>query len=77
MRQLAACVEEYCPMEVHVLGSRRRSSTVRPHQIDPILCIGCKKCLSKGRMAASSMVVRDAIAMVDTVEVEEVGPMAI
>jgi ferredoxin len=48
-------------------------------QIDPILCIGCKKCLSKG---LDGCVPRrfpwDAIVMLETVEVEkEVGVMAI
>jgi ferredoxin len=48
-------------------------------QIDPILCIGCKKCLSKGPDGCFlDGCPWDAIAMVDTVEVErEVGPMAI
>ena len=47
--------------------------------IDPILCIGCKKCLSKGPDGCFlDGCPWDAIAMVDTVEVEkEVGPMAI
>jgi hypothetical protein len=46
---------------------------------NPILCIGCKKCLSKGPDGCFlDGCPWDAIAMVDTVEVEkEVGPMAI
>jgi ferredoxin len=47
-------------------------------QIDPILCIGCKKCLSKGPDDCFlDGCPWDAIVMVDTAEVEkEVGPMA-
>jgi hypothetical protein len=47
--------------------------------VDPILCIGCKKCLSKGPDGCFlDGCPWDAIAMVDTAEVEkEVGAMAI
>src|SRR5882762_2360794 len=47
-------------------------------QIDPILCIGCKKCLSKGPDGCFlDGCPWDAIVMVDIAEVEkEVGPMA-
>jgi ferredoxin len=48
-------------------------------QVDPILCIGCKKCISKGPDGCFlDGCPWDAIAMVDTAEVEkEVGVMAI
>ena len=47
--------------------------------VDPILCIGCKKCISKGPDGCFlDGCPWDAIAMVDTAEVEkEVGAMAI
>ena len=47
-------------------------------QIDPIQCIGCKKCLSKGPDGCFlDGCPWDAIVMVDIAEVEkEVGPMA-
>ena len=47
--------------------------------VDPILCIGCKKCLSKGPDGCFlDGCPWDAIAMVETTEVEkEVGAMAI
>ena len=48
-------------------------------QVDPILCIGCKKCISKGPDGCFlDGCPWDAIVMVDTAEVEkEVGVMAI
>ena len=48
-------------------------------QVDPILCIGCKKCISKGPDGSFlDGCPSDAIVMVDTTEVEkEVGVMAI
>ena len=48
-------------------------------QVDPILCIGCKKCISKGPDGCFlDGCPWDAIVMVDTAEVEkEVGAMAI
>jgi len=47
--------------------------------VDPILCIGCKKCISKGPDGCFlDGCPWDAIVMVDTVEVEkEVGVMPI
>jgi hypothetical protein len=47
-------------------------------EVDPILCIGCKKCLSKGPEGAFlDGCPWDAIVMVDIAEVEkEVGPMS-
>ena len=46
-------------------------------QVDPILCIGCKKCTSKGPDGCFlDGCPWDAISMVDTVEVEkEIGAM--
>ena len=46
-------------------------------EVDPLLCIGCKKCLSKGPEGAFlDGCPWDAIVMVDIAEVEkEVGPM--
>ncbi len=47
-------------------------------QIDPLQCIGCKKCLSKGPDGCFlDGCPWDAIVMVDIAEVEkEVGPMS-
>jgi len=59
---------------LYVLGSGRPFGRI---QVDPILCIGCKKCLSKGPDGCfMDGCPWDAIVMVDTVEVEkEVGVM--
>ena len=48
-------------------------------QVDPILCIGCKKCVSKGPEGCFlDGCPWDAIVMVDTTEIEkEVGVMPI
>jgi ferredoxin len=47
-------------------------------EVDPLQCIGCKKCLSKGPEGAFlDGCPWDAIVMVDIAEVEkEVGPMS-
>jgi ferredoxin len=74
-----ACVE-YCPVEDCMFWVPDEDSTPFGRiAIDPILCIGCKKCLSKGPDGCFlDGCPWDAIAMVDIVEVEkEVGPMAI
>jgi ferredoxin len=74
-----ACVE-YCPVEDCMFWVPDEDNPPFGRiQIDPILCIGCKKCLSKGPDGCFlDGCPWDAIAMVDTVEVEkEVGPMAI
>jgi ferredoxin len=74
-----ACVE-YCPVEDCMFWVPDEDHPPFGRiAIDPILCIGCKKCLSKGPDGCFlDGCPWDAIAMVDTVEVEkEVGPMAI
>jgi len=74
-----ACVE-YCPVEDCMFWVPDEDSTPFGRiAIDPILCIGCKKCLSKGPDGCFlDGCPWDAIAMVDIAEVEkEVGPMAI
>jgi ferredoxin len=74
-----ACVE-YCPVEDCMFWVADEDSTPFGRiAVDPILCIGCKKCLSKGPDGCFlDGCPWDAIVMVDTVEVEkEVGPMAI
>ncbi len=74
-----ACVE-YCPVEDCMFWVADEDSTPFGRiAVDPILCIGCKKCLSKGPDGCFlDGCPWDAIAMVDTVEVEkEVGAMAI
>jgi ferredoxin len=74
-----ACVE-YCPVEDCMFWVPDEDNPPFGRiQIDPILCIGCKKCLSKGPDGCFlDGCPWDAIAMVDTAEVEkEVGPMAI
>jgi ferredoxin len=74
-----ACVE-YCPVEDCMFWVPDEDNPPFGRiQIDPILCIGCKKCLSKGPDGCFlDGCPWDAIVMVDTVEVEkEVGPMAI
>ena len=67
-----ACVKR-CPTDA-ITGDRKVL-----HIIDPALCIGCKKCLSKGPDGCFlDGCPWDAIVMVDTAEVEkEVGVMAI
>jgi ferredoxin len=73
-----ACVE-YCPVEDCMFWVADEDATPFGRiAIDPILCIGCKKCLSKGPDGCFlDGCPWDAIAMVDTVEVEkEVGAMA-
>jgi ferredoxin len=74
-----ACVE-YCPVEDCMFWVPDEDSTPFGRiAVDPILCIGCKKCLSKGPDGCFlDGCPWDAIVMVDTVEVEkEVGAMAI
>jgi len=74
-----ACVE-YCPVEDCMFWVADEDSTPFGRiAVDPILCIGCKKCLSKGPDGCFlDGCPWDAIAMVDIAEVEkEVGPMAI
>jgi|GEM_PF-155993 ferredoxin len=74
-----ACVE-YCPVEDCMFWVADEDSTPFGRiAVDPILCIGCKKCLSKGPDGCFlDGCPWDAIAMVDIVEVEkEVGAMAI
>ena len=74
-----ACVE-YCPVEDCMFWVPDEDNPPFGRiQIDPILCIGCKKCLSKGPDGCFlDGCPWDAIAMVDTAEVEkEVGVMAI
>jgi ferredoxin len=74
-----ACVE-YCPVEDCMFWVPDEDSTPFGRiQVDPILCIGCKKCLSKGPDGCFlDGCPWDAIVMVDTVEVEkEVGVMPI
>jgi ferredoxin len=73
-----ACVE-YCPVEDCMFWVPDEDHPPFGRiQIDPILCIGCKKCLSKGPDDCFlDGCPWDAIVMVDTGEVEkEVGPMA-
>ena len=73
-----ACVE-YCPVEDCMFWVPDEDNPPFGRiQIDPILCIGCKKCLSKGPDGCFlDGCPWDAIVMVDTVEVEkEVGPMS-
>jgi ferredoxin len=74
-----ACVE-YCPVEDCMFWVPDEDSTPFGRiAVDPILCIGCKKCLSKGPDGCFlDGCPWDAIAMVDNAEVEkEVGAMAI
>jgi ferredoxin len=74
-----ACVE-YCPVEDCMFWVPDEDNPPFGRiQVDPILCIGCKKCVSKGPDGCFlDGCPWDAIAMVDTAEVEkEVGPMAI
>ncbi|HEX4488619.1 MAG TPA: hypothetical protein VH088_20235 [Terriglobales bacterium] len=72
-----ACVE-YCPVEDCMFWVPDEDHPPFGRiQIDPILCIGCKKCLSKGPDGSFlDGCPWDAIVMVDTPEVElEVGVM--
>jgi ferredoxin len=74
-----ACVE-YCPVEDCMFWVPDEDHPPFGRiQVDPILCIGCKKCISKGPDGAFlDGCPWDAIVMVDTVEVEkEVGVMSI
>jgi len=74
-----ACVE-YCPVEDCMFWVPDEDHPPFGRiQVDPILCIGCKKCLSKGPDGCFlDGCPWDAIVMVDTVEVEkEVGVMPI
>ena len=74
-----ACVE-YCPVEDCMFWVPDEDSTPFGRiAVDPILCIGCKKCLSKGPDGCFlDGCPWDAIVMVDIAEVEkEVGAMAI
>ena len=70
----------YCPVEQCMFWVPDEDSTPFGRiAIDPILCIGCKKCLSKGPDGCFlDGCPWDAIVMVETTEVEkEVGAMAI
>ncbi len=72
-----ACVE-YCPVEDCMFWVPDEDHPPFGRiQVDPILCIGCKKCTSKGPDGAFlDGCPWDAIVMVDTTEVEkEVGVM--
>jgi len=73
-----ACVE-YCPVEDCMFWVPDEDNPPFGRiQIDPIQCIGCKKCLSKGPDGCFlDGCPWDAIVMVDIAQVEkEVGPMA-
>src|SRR5271154_3854284 len=72
-----ACVE-YCPVEDCMFWvPDEDNSPFGRIQVDPILCIGCNKCTSKGPDGSFlDGCPWDAIVMVDTAEVEkEVGVM--
>jgi ferredoxin len=74
-----ACVE-YCPVEDCMFWVPDEDHPPFGRiQVDPILCIGCKKCLSKGPDGCFlDGCPWDAIVMLDTTEVEkEVGVMTI
>jgi ferredoxin len=74
-----ACVE-YCPVEDCMFWVPDEDNVPFGRiAVDPILCIGCKKCLSKGPDGCFlDGCPWDAIVMVETTEVEkEVGAMAI
>jgi ferredoxin len=68
-----ACVE-YCPVEDCMFWVPDEDHPPFGRiQIDPILCIGCKKCLSKGPDGCFlDGCPWDAIVMVDIAEVEKV-----
>jgi ferredoxin len=73
-----ACVE-YCPVEDCMFWVPDEDNPPFGRiQIDPIQCIGCKKCLSKGPDGCFlDGCPWDAIVMVDIAVVEkEVGPMS-
>src|SRR5882762_4944461 len=73
-----ACVE-YCPVEDCMFWVPDEDNPPFGRiQIDPLQCIGCKKCLSKGPDGCFlDGCPWDAIVMVDIAEVEkEVGPMS-
>src|SRR6267154_553480 len=73
-----ACVE-YCPVEDCMFWVPDEDNPPFGRiQIDPLQCIGCKKCLSKGPDGCFlDGCPWDAIVMVDIAEVEkEVGPRA-
>jgi ferredoxin len=72
-----ACVE-YCPVEDCMFWvPDEDNSPFGRIQVDPILCIGCNKCTSKGPDGSFlDGCPWDAIVMVNTAEVEkEVGVM--
>ena len=72
-----ACVE-YCPVEDCMFWVPDEDNPPFGRiQVDPILCIGCNKCTSKGPDGSFlDGCPWDAIVMVDTAEVEkEVGVM--
>ena len=72
-----ACVE-YCPIEDCMFWVPDEDhSPYGRIQVDPLLCIGCKKCISKGPDGCFlDGCPWDAIVMVETTEVEkEVGVM--
>jgi len=74
-----ACVE-YCPIEDCMFWVPDEDHPPFGRiQVDPILCIGCKKCTSKGPDGCFlDGCPWDAIVMVETTEIEkEVGPMPI
>ena len=74
-----ACVE-YCPIEDCMFWVPDEDHPPFGRiQVDPILCIGCKKCTSKGPDGAFlDGCPWDAIVMVETTDVEkEVGVMPI
>jgi ferredoxin len=74
-----ACVE-YCPVEDCMFWVPDEDHPPFGRiQVDPILCIGCKKCTSKGPDGCFlDGCPWDAIVMVETIEVEkEVGAMPI
>jgi ferredoxin len=73
-----ACVE-YCPVEDCMFWIPDYDHPPFGRiEVDPLQCIGCKKCLSKGPEGAFlDGCPWDAIVMVDIAEVEkEVGPMS-
>jgi ferredoxin len=58
---------------LHVLGSDEDNPPFGRIQVDPILCIGCKKCVSKGPDGCFlDGCPWDAIVMLDIAEVEKV-----
>lgn len=72
-----ACVE-YCPIEDCMFWVPDEDHPPFGRiQVDPLLCIGCKKCTSQGPMGSFlDGCPWDAISMVETTLIEEeVGPM--